>query len=318
MKILVTGAAGFIGFHASKTLTEAGHSVVGIDNLSAYYDVRLKKARLEQLASNPRFKFQKLDIVSKSTLQKLFKKNSFSKVLHLAAQPGVRYSLINPDVYAQTNVQGFLNILENCRYHKIKHLIYASSSSVYGLEKKMPFKLKSDTDHAVSFYGATKKANEVMAHAYWHLFGLPCTGLRFFTVYGPWMRPDLAIYSFTRNILEGKPIEVFNRGDMYRDFTYIEDVSSAIAKLIHKSPNGYKLYNIGNSRPENLLKCIHLIEKYTGRNAKINFKPKPKADILKTYADIHESTKDFQFKPKTSIERGIQNFVNWYRYYAQP
>lgn len=313
MRLLITGSAGFIGFHASQQLLASGHEVVGLDNLNPYYDPALKKERLKILNTHKRFYFSKIDLRSKKKIMALFGRYHFDAVIHLAAQAGVRYSLENPDLYVQSNVEGFLNILEACRQHKTKHLIYASSSSVYGLEKRMPFKIDGNTDRSISLYGATKKANEVMAHAYWHLFGLPCTGLRFFTVYGPWMRPDLAIFLFTRKILRGEAITVYNQGKMFRDFTYIDDIVDGIVRVLKKGPRGYRLYNFGNSRSENLMDCVRLIERYAGRKAKISYKPAEKADMIKTYADIRATKREIGYAPKTQLKDGLKQFVMWYK-----
>ncbi|MEN6321553.1 MAG: NAD-dependent epimerase [Syntrophaceae bacterium] len=331
-KILVTGSAGFIGFHVSKRLLNDGYSVIGIDNLNDYYDVNLKKARLAHLEKNPHFRFIKMDIAERQQMSSLFKKEKPETVVHLAAQAGVRYSLINPYAYLESNLAGFLNILEECRHNKSKHLVFASSSSVYGANTRMPFSIHHNVDHPVSLYAATKKANELMAHTYACLYNLPCTGLRFFTVYGPWGRPDMALFLFTKAIMEDRPIDVYNDGKMQRDFTYINDIVEGIFKVIHKTPkpdpnwNGdypdpatsfapYKIYNIGNNNPVELLEFINILEKHLGKKAKMNLLPIQPGDVPKTYADIDDLMKDVDFKPSTSIEDGIKHFVTWYREY---
>ncbi|WP_173917913.1 NAD-dependent epimerase [Halobacillus sp. Marseille-Q1614] len=329
--ILVTGAAGFIGAHLTKRLLQDGHAVVGIDNLNDYYDVQLKKDRLNWL-KDPRFTFQEIDRQNKDQVEELFKQHTFSVVVDLAAQAGVRYSLEHPRAYIDSNIVGFLNILEACRRHKINHLIYASSSSVYGANTKLPFSVSDNVDHPVSLYAATKKANELMAHTYSHLYNLPTTGLRFFTVYGPWGRPDMAYFIFTKAILDGKPIKVFNYGKMQRDFTYIDDIIEGITPIIVKkaapNPNWngkspdpgssyapYKVYNIGNNQPVELMKFISVIEDKLGVKARLEFLPLQEGDVVSTYADIDELVNDFGFKPSTSIEKGISMFVDWYRDY---
>lgn len=331
-KILVTGAAGFIGFHLAKRLLEEGDKVIGIDNLSSYYDVNLKKARLSILKKYSSFKFIKIDIADRKKMAKLFNQEDFEIVVHLAAQAGVRYSLINPYAYIDSNIVGFLNILEGCRHKKIKHLIFASSSSVYGANTLMPFSVHHNVDHPISLYAATKKANELMAHVYASLYKIPCTGLRFFTVYGPWGRPDMALFIFTKAILEDKPIDVFNYGKMKRDFTYIDDIIEGVVKIIDKIPEPnpnwsgerpdpsssfapYKLYNIGNNNPVELLRLIEILEECLGKKAKKNFLPLQPGDVPATYADIDDIEKDVGFKPKTPIEKGIRKFVEWYKEY---
>ena len=331
-KILVTGSAGFIGFHVSKRLLMDGYPVIGIDNLNDYYDVNLKKARLAHLEKNHHFRFIKMDISERQQMSALFEKEDPDTVVHLAAQAGVRYSLINPYAYLESNLAGFLNILEGCRHNKSKHLVFASSSSVYGANTQMPFSIHHNVDHPVSLYAATKKANELMAHTYASLYNLPCTGLRFFTVYGPWGRPDMALFLFTKAILEDKPIDVYNDGKMQRDFTYIDDIVEGIFRVIHKIPepdpnwNGnhpdpamsfapYKIYNIGNNKPVELLEFIMILEKQLGKKAKMNLLPIQPGDVPKTYADIDDLMKDVGFKPATSIEVGISHFVTWYREY---
>jgi UDP-glucuronate 4-epimerase len=332
MKYLVTGAAGFIGFHLSKRLLEQVKNVVGLDNLNDYYDVNLKKSRLRELEGNPRFTFYKLDLIDREGIEKLFLENKFDYVVNLAAQAGVRYSLENPHAYIDCNIVGFLNILEGCRHNNIKHLVFASSSSVYGANTKMPFSVHHNVDHPVSLYAATKKSNELMAHTYSSLYNLPCTGLRFFTVYGPLGRPDMALFLFTKAILENKPIDVFNHGKMKRDFTYIDDIVEGIVRLIdnvskpNPSWNGdepdsatsyapYKLYNIGNNNPVELMTFIEVLEECLGVKAVKNLMPMQPGDVPATYADIDDLSKDVGFKPSTPIEDGIKKFVKWYREY---
>lgn len=329
MKYLVTGAAGFIGFHVSKRLLEAGHQVVGIDNLNDYYDVSLKQARLELLAQ-PNFHFHKMDLADRESISELFVSGHFDSVIHLAAQAGVRYSLENPHAYADSNLTGFLNILEGCRHNKIQHLLYASSSSVYGLNQKMPFSTDDSVDHPVSLYAATKKANELMAHTYSHLYGLPTTGLRFFTVYGPWGRPDMALFKFTKTMLEGKSIDVYNYGKMKRDFTYIDDIAEAIIRLQDVIPQAdaqwtvetgtpatsiapYRVYNIGNSSPVELMDYIKALEEALGIDASKNMLPLQPGDVLETSADTKALYDVIGFKPETSVRDGVRNFVDWYR-----
>lgn len=329
MKYLVTGAAGFIGFHVSKRLLEAGHQVVGIDNLNDYYDVSLKQARLELLV-HPGFQFHKSDLADRESMSALFASGHFDRVIHLAAQAGVRYSLENPHAYADSNLTGFLNILEGCRHNKIQHLLYASSSSVYGMNRKMPFSTDDSVDHPVSLYAATKKANELMAHTYSHLYGLPTTGLRFFTVYGPWGRPDMALFKFTKAMLEGKSIDVYNYGKMKRDFTYIGDIAEAIIRLqdVIPAPNGewtvesgspatssapYCVYNIGNSSPVELMDYIKALEEALGIDATKNMLPLQPGDVLETSADTKALYDVIGFKPTTTVKDGVKNFVDWYR-----
>lgn len=329
MKYLVTGAAGFIGFHVSKRLLEAGHQVVGIDNLNDYYDVSLKQARLELLAQ-PNFHFHKMDLADRESISELFVSGHFDRVIHLAAQAGVRYSLENPHAYADSNLTGFLNILEGCRHNKIQHLLYASSSSVYGLNQKMPFSTDDSVDHPVSLYAATKKANELMAHTYSHLYGLPTTGLRFFTVYGPWGRPDMALFKFTKAMLEGKSIDVYNYGKMKRDFTYIDDIAEAIIRLQDVIPHAdaqwtvetgtpaasiapYRVYNIGNSSPVELMDYIQGLEDALGIEATKNMLPLQPGDVLETSADTKALYEVIGFKPETTVKDGVKNFVDWYR-----
>jgi UDP-glucuronate 4-epimerase len=333
MKILVTGAAGFIGSALSKRLSEAGHTVVGIDNLNDYYDVNLKRARLERLRGLPGFRFEKMDIVDRPSLEKLFAQERFDKVAHLAAQAGVRYSIVNPYTYVETNLVGFVNILEGCRHQGVKHLVYASTSSVYGLNTHMPFSEHQGVDHPVSLYGATKKANESMAHSYSHMYGLPTTGLRFFTVYGPWGRPDMALFSFTKDILAGKPIDVFNHGKHLRDFTYIDDIVEGVARTLENaapavdpkwnsdrpdpasSSAPYRIFNIGNSRPVELLHYIELLEENLGKKAQKNFLPLQQGDVPSTFADVSELESTVGYRPATSVEVGVARFVQWYREY---
>lgn len=318
MNILITGAAGFIGYHLSNKLLALGHQIYGVDNLNDYYDVSLKQARLAQLLPQDNFTFKCLDISDRNTVAGVFANNKFDCVINLAAQAGVRYSLKNPHAYVDSNLVGFTNILEGCRHSQIKHLIFASSSSVYGANTKVPFSVGDRTDSPVSLYAATKKANELMAYSYSHLYDLPMTGLRFFTVYGAWGRPDMAYFKFTKAIAEGKPIDVYNYGKMKRDFTYIDDVVEAIVRIIPKPPQRleqppYKVYNLGNNSPVELGEFIQAIETSLGKQAKKNLLPMQPGDVVTTYADIDELTTDFDFKPFTSIDRGIEKFVEWYR-----
>ncbi|AIE84827.1 NAD-dependent epimerase [Fimbriimonas ginsengisoli] len=320
-KILVTGAAGFIGYHASRRLLEQGHEVVGLDNMNLYYDVSLKEGRLAELRPFPGFRFVKASLEDAEAVDLAVE--GMDAVIHLAAQAGVRYSLENPRVYVQSNVVGFLNILESCRAHPVKHLVYASSSSVYGGNKKMPFSTEDRVDHPVSLYAATKKSNELMAHVYSHLFDLPTTGLRFFTVYGPWGRPDMAPTLFTQAILEGKPIKVFNNGDMRRDFTYVGDIVSGIVSVLDRPPvregenAPYRLFNIGNSEPVQLLRFIEILEHAIGREAEKVLLPMQPGDVPATFSDTSDLERLTGFRPLTSLEEGIPQFVEWYRrYYA--
>lgn len=332
MRILLTGAAGFIGFHVAKKLCERGDFVVGLDNLNDYYEVSLKEARLQQLKNYDNFTFLKNDISDRDAIQNIFKKHDFKKVIHLAAQAGVRYSLTNPHAYIDSNLVGFINILEGCRSASVEHLTYASSSSVYGANKKLPFSVHDNVDHPLSLYAATKKANELMAHSYSHLYQLPTTGLRFFTVYGPWGRPDMALFTFTKSILEDKPIDVFNYGNHNRDFTYIDDIVEGIIRTHDNSatPNPvwcgetpdsatsaapWRVYNIGNSKPVKLLDYIHTIEKNLGKQAQLNLLPMQPGDVPDTFADVEALMKDVGYKPNTSIETGIKNFIDWYLSY---
>ena len=332
MSILVTGAAGFIGFHLSKKLLENGYEMIGLDNLNDYYDISLKEARLNLLQKYPAFTFHRLDIADQHDIAKLFKKTSFETVVHLAAQAGVRYSLENPHAYVEANLVGFGHILEGCRHQQVKHLIFASSSSVYGANTKIPFSESDNVDHPVSLYAATKKANELMAHTYAHLFQLPCTGLRFFTVYGPWGRPDMALFKFTRSIINNEPIEVYNHGEMERDFTYVEDIVESIFRLLshpakpnsqwsgdHPDPASsyapYQLLNIGNNSPVKLMDFIAALENELGKKAIRQYMDLQAGDVPKTYADTSKLIKLVDFKPRTSIETGIKAFVQWYREY---
>ena len=332
MKILVTGCAGFIGMHVAQRLLGRGDEVVGIDNLNDYYDPSLKIARLAQLQAHSGFSFQHLDIADGQAVNGLFAAEHFARVAHLAAQAGVRYSLKNPQAYVNSNVTGFLNVLEACRHIGCEHLVFASTSSVYGANRKLPFSEHDNTDHPVSLYAATKKANELMAHSYSHLFGLPATGLRFFTVYGPWGRPDMSAALFTRAILEGRPIDVFNHGDMERDFTYIDDIVEGIVRILDiaaKADPGadmtqpdpatsyapYRLYNIGNNRPVKLTRFIEVLEAALGRKAKMNLLPMQPGDVPATYADVDDLGRVVGFRPSTPLEEGIARYVTWYREY---
>ena len=319
MKLLVTGAAGFIGMHASKRLLERGHEVFGIDNLNPYYDPALKRARLEQLRPFPKFSFEKLEIADERAVAALFESRRFDVVLHLAAQAGVRYSLENPMAYVSSNVAGFLNILEGCRKTKIAHLCYASSSSVYGANTELPFREEHRVDHPVSLYAATKRANELMAQSYGTSFDLPCTGLRFFTVYGPWGRPDMALFIFTRAILAGRPIQVFNAGDMLRDFTYIDDVVEAVTAIVERPYSGgeggarARLFNIGHGAPVKLMDYVRAIEKALGQKAQIELAPMQLGDVRATYAATDKLRAEIGYAPATPIEEGVGRFIDWYR-----
>jgi UDP-glucuronate 4-epimerase len=331
-KILITGAAGFIGAHLSQKLIAGGAEVVGLDNINDYYDPQLKRDRMAALATGPMFSHIAIDLADRDGVAKLFEKNRFDAVVNLAAQAGVRYSLINPHSYVDTNLVGFVNILEGCRHSGVKHLVYASSSSVYGANTKMPFSVHDNVDHPVSLYAASKKAGELMAHTYSHLFNLPTTGLRFFTVYGPWGRPDMALFLFTRAILENRPIDVFNNGNMERDFTYIDDIVEGVYRVIHQIPEGnkdwrsdspdpassycpYRIYNIGNNNKEKLLRYIEVLEETLGRKAEKRFLPMQPGDVPATYADVEDLVKDFHYKPGTTLEYGIGRFVQWYKNY---
>lgn len=331
-KILVTGAAGFIGFHLSQRLLQAGYDVVGLDNINSYYDPALKEARLAILKNDPRFSFHKIDLTDRAGVQQLFEQHRFPAVVHLAAQAGVRYSIQNPRAYVDANLEGFVNILEGCRHNDCKHLLFASSSSVYGANTKLPFSVHDNVDHPISLYAASKKANELMAHSYSHLYRLPTTGLRFFTVYGPWGRPDMAMFLFAKAIENGEPIKLFNHGDMRRDFTYVDDVTEAIVRLVDHVPTGnpawsgdnpdpassaapWRIYNIGNNRPENLMEVVTLLEREFGRTAKKDMLPMQPGDVYATYADIDDLMREVGFRPATSIKDGITRFAAWYREY---
>jgi UDP-glucuronate 4-epimerase len=331
-KILITGAAGFIGFHLTKRLLARGDEILGLDNLNEYYDVTLKEARLAQLTSEQRFRFFKLDLVDREGMRQLFMEHTPDVVVNLAAQAGVRYAEKNPFAYIDSNLVGFAQILECCRHFKTKHLIYASSSSVYGANTRMPFSVHDNVDHPISLYAASKKSNELMAHTYSHLYRLPVTGLRFFTVYGPWGRPDMALFLFTKAILKGEPIKVFNFGKMRRDFTYIDDIVEGMVRLLDKPPlpnpswSGdrpdpgsslapYKIYNIGNNQPVELMRFIEVLEAQLGKKAEKNMMPLQPGDVPETYADVEDLVRDVGFKPGTAIEVGIERFVTWYRQY---
>jgi len=332
IKILVTGAAGFIGFHLSRRLLIEGWSVIGLDNINDYYDTNLKNGRLNILNESKDFKFYKASLEDHAVVSEIFSIEKPEFVVNLAAQAGVRYSIENPHVYTKSNINGFLNVLEGCRHNEVKHLIYASSSSVYGANKSMPFSVENNVDHPVSLYAATKKANELMAHTYSHLYNLPTTGLRFFTVYGPWGRPDMALFLFTKAILEGKTIDVFNHGKMKRDFTYIDDIVEGVYRLINHVPKGndqwdpfnpdpatssakYHIFNIGNNNPVELSYYIEVLEKCLGKKAIKNLLPLQPGDVVETYANVDHLQKEIGFKPATKIEDGIQSFVDWYRDY---
>jgi len=328
--VLVTGAAGFIGFHVAQRLLAQGREVVGVDSVNDYYDPVLKQARLALLSRDPKFSFIKLDLADRAATAALFAQYGFAEVVHLAAQAGVRYSLQNPHAYVDANLQGFINVLEGCRHNACKHLLFASSSSVYGANTKLPFSVHDNVDHPVSLYAASKKANELMAHSYSHLFRMPTTGLRFFTVYGPWGRPDMAMFIFAKAILAGEPVKLFNHGRMRRDFTYIDDVAEAVVRLIGRPPQGepdwngdkpdpatskapWKVFNIGNNNPEELTHVVALLEKEFGRAAKKDMLPMQPGDVEATYADIAALEREIGFKPGTSIEDGIARFAAWYR-----
>lgn len=324
MTVLVTGAAGFIGYHTVKRLCREGLEVIGIDNLNDYYSVELKRARLNELASLPGFRFQAMDIVDKPALMALFKEHRFTDVVHLAAQAGVRYSLDNPDVYAQSNLVGFLNVLEACRHYRPEHLIYASSSSVYGTNSKMPFSVEDAVDHPISLYAASKRANELMAHSYCHLYGLRASGLRFFTVYGPWGRPDMALFKFTEAILNGLPIDIYNHGQMARDFTYIDDIVESITRLRPRPPiptveggGVNRIFNIGRGMPVALLEFVDCLESTLGIKAQRNFLPLQPGDVVKTWADVSALTQWVDFHPQVTVEAGVMEFVKWYRHFYQ-
>ena len=328
-KILVTGAAGFIGYHTAARLLERGDAVVGLDSMSDYYDVSLKEARLARLSPNTRFRFERLDVADRDPMAALFARERFDRVVHLAAQAGVRYSLTNPHAYIDANVVGFMNILEGCRHNPVEHLVYASSSSVYGANTQMPFAVHDNVDHPVSLYAATKKSNELMAHCYSHLYRIPTTGLRFFTVYGPWGRPDMALFLFTKAILEGRAIDVFNHGHMQRDFTYIDDIVEGVVRVTDTAatPNArwsgdmpdpatsrapYRLYNIGNSSRVQLGRLIEVLEETLGRTARKRMLDMQPGDVAATYADVDDLERDVGFRPSTSIEEGVRRFVDWY------
>ena len=330
--ILVTGAAGFIGYHVARRLLENSRDVVGLDNLNAYYDPKLKEARLAELKKFPHFRFVKLDLADRAGMAALFSEHRFPYVVHLAAQAGVRYSLTDPHAYVDANLVGFANILEGCRHNGCKHLQFASSSSVYGANTHMPFSVHDNVDHPLSLYGATKKANELMAHSYAHLYGLPTTGLRFFTVYGPWGRPDMAMWIFAKAIMAGEPIKLFNQGDMRRDFTYVDDVVESVVRLVDRAPKGnpqwsgdapdpgsskapWRVYNIGNNSPIELLEVVRLLEESVGKKAKRELLPMQPGDVPATYADVDDLMRDVDFKPATPIAEGIKRFVDWYRSY---
>jgi UDP-glucuronate 4-epimerase len=331
-KILITGGAGFIGAHLARKLIDGGAEVVGLDNLNDYYDPQLKRARMAALAEGSRFSHVDIDLADRKAVESLFQEHRFDAVVNLAAQAGVRYSLINPHSYVDTNIVGFVNILEGCRHSGVKHLVYASSSSVYGANTKMPFSVHDNVDHPVSLYAASKKANELMAHTYSHLFNLPTTGLRFFTVYGPWGRPDMALFLFTKAIMENRPIDVFNNGKMERDFTYIDDIVEGVCRVIDKVPESspawnrdepdpatsycpYRVYNIGNNKKEKLLRYIEVLEDCLGRKAEKNFLPMQPGDVPATFANVDDLVADFAYKPGTTLEYGIGKFVDWFREY---
>ena len=332
--VLVTGAAGFIGFHVARRLVEAGREVIGVDNLSPYYDPKLKQARLQQLADAKNFKFVRLDLADRSATAALFAADRFPFVIHLAAQAGVRHSLVDPHAYADANFNGFLNILEGCRHNGCRHLVYASSSSVYGANTRMPFRTSDNVDHPLSLYGASKKANELMAHSYSHLFKLPTTGLRFFTVYGPWGRPDMAMWLFAAAISAGKPITLFNHGNMRRDFTYIDDVVQAVVQLLDRPAAGdpnwsgdapdpsrssapWRVYNVGNNNPADVLEVVKILEQTIGKNAIRELLPMQPGDVPATYADVDDLMREVGFKPSTPIAEGIARFIAWYKQYHQ-
>jgi UDP-glucuronate 4-epimerase len=329
VKLLVTGAAGFIGFHTARLLLERGEEIVGLDDLNAYYDPALKEARLSMLRRFPGFRFVKLDVADRAAMEELFAREKFRRVVHLAAQAGVRYSLVNPNLYVQSNVTGFLHVLEGCRHHGVEHLVYASTSSVYGANTHMPFSETQNVDHPLTLYAATKKANELMAHSYSSLYRLPTTGLRFFTVYGPWGRPDMSLFLFTQRILAGEPIDVFNDGHHQRDFTYVDDIARGVVAAVDHvaapdpgwnsdAPNPstssapYRIYNIGNQRPISLLRYIELLEECLGRTAQKNLLPMQPGDVPDTYADVETLAREVGYRPQTPLETGVKRFVEWY------
>jgi UDP-glucuronate 4-epimerase len=336
VSVLLTGAAGFIGYHVAQHLLADGERVIGLDNLSDYYDPALKQARLDRLAPHDAFRFERVDVSDRTAMVEVFRRHRPARVVHLAAQAGVRYSIVNPHAYADANLVGFLNVLEGCRHHGVEHLVFASSSSIYGANTRLPFSVHDNADHPLSLYAATKKANELMAHCYAHLYSLPCTGLRFFTVYGPWGRPDMALFLFTRAILEDRPIDVFNEGRMQRDFTYIDDVVEGVVRVLARPPapdaawSGdrpdpgtsrapYRVYNIGNDRPVELLRYIEVLEERLGRTAKKNLLPLQPGDVSVTRADVDDLARDFGYRPQTTVEEGVARFVEWYRsYYGVP
>ena len=334
--VLLTGAAGFIGFHVAQRLLADGHHVLGLDNLNDYYDPTLKQARLDQLTPHAAFTFERLDVSDRAGMAELFRRHRPARVVHLAAQAGVRYSLQNPHAYVDANLVGFLNVLEGCRHHAVEHLVFASSSSVYGANTRLPFSVHDNVDHPLSLYAATKKANELMAHTYAHLYGLPCTGLRFFTVYGPWGRPDMALFLFAQAILEDRPIDVFNEGRMQRDFTYVDDIVEGLVRVLAKPPApdptwsgdhpdpgtsraAYRVYNIGNDRPVELLRFIEVLEQCLGKRARKNLLPMQPGDVPATRADVTDLVRDVGYRPRTTVEEGVARFVSWYRaYYRVP
>ena len=335
MKLLVTGAAGFIGFHTARLLLERGDQVVGLDNLNAYYDPALKQARLEILKGYPAFRFEKIDVADRDAMQEVFERERFQRVVHLAAQAGVRYSIENPHAYVHSNITGFLEVIEGCRRNNVQHLVYASTSSVYGANTRMPFSESQGVDHPLTLYAATKRSNELMAHSYSSLYGLPTTGLRFFTVYGPWGRPDMALFLFTKNILAGLPIDVFNEGYHQRDFTYVDDIVKGVVAAVdhvaapdpkwdsdHPDPTTssapYRIYNIGNQTPVPLLRYIEVLEQALGSTAQKNFLPMQQGDVPDTWADVDALARDLGYRPATDLETGVKHFVEWYLAYYHP
>ena len=333
--VLLTGAAGFIGFHVAQRLLADGHEVVGLDNLSDYYDPTLKQARLDRLTPHAGFSFERVDVTDRAAMPEVFRRHRPTLVVHLAAQAGVRYSLQNPHAYVDANLVGFVNVLEGCRHQRVEHLVFASSSSVYGANTRLPFSVHDNVDHPLSLYAATKKANELMAHTYAHLYGLPSTGLRFFTVYGPWGRPDMALFLFTKAILEDRPIDVFNEGRMQRDFTYVDDIVEGVVRVLAKPPTPdpawsgdrpdpgtsrgpYRVYNIGNDRPVELLRYIEVLERCLGKQARRNLLPMQPGDVPATRADVSDLARDVGYQPRTTVEEGVARFVEWYRGYYGP